>query len=87
MIFLFVILFSITMMCNYRIQNQPVTGFSALNALVTLLVKFLIRVFTHYQAGIFSNLNLDWNLPFIKNYLFLDSLDFLRNLLKNCKYF
>ncbi|WP_400248779.1 hypothetical protein [Spiroplasma sp. ald] len=75
MIFLFGILFSITMMWNYRIQNQPVTGcFSALNALVTFLIQFLIRVFAHYQVGIFSNLNLDWNLPFIKNDLFLDSL-------------
>ncbi|WP_233485436.1 hypothetical protein [Spiroplasma sp. ChiS] len=75
MISLFGILFSMTMMWNYRIQNQPVTGcFSALNALVTFLVHFLIRVFAHYQVGIFSNLNLDWNLPFVKNDLFLDSL-------------
>lgn len=75
MISLFGILFSMTMMWNYRIQNRPVTGcFSALNALVTFLAQFLIRVFAHYQVGIFSNLNLDWNLPFVKNDLFLDSL-------------
>ncbi len=60
MIFLFGILFLITMMWNYRIQNQPVTVcFSTLNYLVTFLVQFLIRFFTHYQVGIFSNLNLD----------------------------
>ncbi|WP_231918054.1 hypothetical protein [Spiroplasma sp. TU-14] len=72
---LFGVLFSLAIMWNYRIQNRPVTGcFSALNSLMTFLVQFLIRVFANNHLGIFNNLELNWNLPFVENDAFLKTL-------------
>ncbi|WP_425380186.1 hypothetical protein [Spiroplasma endosymbiont of Stenodema calcarata] len=69
---LFGILFSLVIMWNYRIRNRPITGcFSALNALMTFLVQFLIRVFANNHLGIFNNLDLNWQLPFVENEFFL----------------
>ncbi|WP_338965080.1 MULTISPECIES: hypothetical protein [unclassified Spiroplasma] len=72
---LFGVLFSLAIMWNYRIRNRPVTGcFSALNSLMTFLVQFLIRVFADNHFGIFNNLAINWNLPFVENDAFLKTL-------------
>ncbi|WP_424526716.1 hypothetical protein [Spiroplasma endosymbiont of Glossina fuscipes fuscipes] len=41
---------------------------------MTFLVQFLIRVFANNHFGIFNNLELNWNLPFVENDAFLKTL-------------
>ncbi|AHF58194.1 hypothetical protein [Spiroplasma eriocheiris] len=65
---IFVILFSLSMVWNYRVSRRPVTGcFSALNALTTFGAQFVQRAISNAQVGPFKNITLNWNLPVVTN--------------------